>query len=156
MKPLMAESHIFCICSVVQYSVLQTCPVERDLRIRLPSLWAVGGGGTHDWKNTLVIGRHCSTVVIVTMDWSVRQQGFCQKWQQKMVWGILPWHIQLQCSLVALGKKTWGKWINSCMRRMDQFLYEKDTSSVCGIFVKMGLLWSVVSGSYCMLVPVHV
>lgn len=42
------------------------------------------------------------------------------------------------------------------VREVDQFLYEKDTSSVCGIFVKMGLLWSVVSRSYCMLVPVHV
>lgn len=42
------------------------------------------------------------------------------------------------------------------MGEMDQFLYEKDTSSACDICVKTGLLWSVVSRSYCMLVPVHV
>lgn len=129
-------------CSSVVCS--RTCPIERDLRIKLPSLWAVGGGGIHDWNNTLVIGRHCNTVVIVTIDWSVRQQGFCQKWQQKMVWGVLPSAVLPG----GLGQKD--------MREMDQFLYEKDISSVCRICVPMALLRSVVSRSYCMLVPVHV
>lgn len=59
--------------------VVQASLTERDLRIRLPSLWAGGGVGTHEWNHTLVIWRHCNAVVIVTMDWSERQQGFWQK-----------------------------------------------------------------------------
>lgn len=59
-------------------SVVQTSLIERDLRIRLPSLWAGGGGETHGSSHTLVSWRHCNTVGIVTMDWSVRQQGYCQ------------------------------------------------------------------------------
>lgn len=60
-------------------SVVQTSLIERDLRIRPSSLWAGGGGETHDWNHKLVIWRHCNTVVIVIMDWSVKTTGLLSK-----------------------------------------------------------------------------
>lgn len=53
---------------------------------------------------------HCNTLAIVTKDWNLRQEGFCQKWLQNKIWDALPWHTQLQCSLVDLAEAQEGSW----------------------------------------------